>query len=352
MSGVFDSIVSELVGSTPKLPYPHAEQLVNRAWRSICDFRWWSWQYITTGQIFQPAQISVGSASATYGSKVVTVNSVAAAALNAVPIYTPVASQYIGQGMQIRLNYSASTNLATQAQYGPYYSIVAWDTVNTITLDRPFGEPAIAGSPFQVLKAYYSAPSITGVSTSVPDVGFKRYDSLVNVPNGYTIDGRRLQFSQKWLNQMDPQRGGTDTPYILAYLTRNSLGEPVHEWYPAPVLENTWVCSYWSKWPDLSSQLDPPEVSYALNDLIKFKAEEYICNWAARNVIAFPELGRVNWIALEQSAKVNTRECLITCVKEDDEIKPQLPFRQGRVIDFPVGGEFLQNHDLSGVIGN
>lgn len=348
---VFDDIVSELTGSIPKLSYPQAEQLVNRAWRSICDFRWWSWQYITQGQIFNPEQVTVGSAAATYGSTAITVDSIATTAINAIPGETPVASQYLGQGMQIRMNYGAGQNSLTQGQFGPYYSIVDWDSAGNITIDRPFGETTVASSPFAVLKAYYAAPPFPSTSVMTPDTGFKRFDTLVNVPNGYTIFGRRLNFNQVWLNQMDPQRGGTDTPYVIAYFSRNSLGEPVFEWYPAPVQQLTWICSYYSKWPDLSSTVDPPKTSYALRDLIQFKSEGLAYEWAAKNITAFPELGRTNWIPLIGLAKANVRECLIGCVKEDDEIKPQLPFRQGRIIDFPVGGEFLQNHDLSGVIG-
>jgi hypothetical protein len=45
------------------------------------------------------------------------------------------------------------------------------------------------------------------------------------------------------------------------------------------------------------------------------------------------------------------KKSLILCIKEDDEIMPSpKPFVYNGGFSFPLGGEFLQSHDLSSIL--
>ena len=64
----FQQLYKELTGEIASLPDPQAGRLINRAWKRINDYRMWSWQIISNGQIFVPAVISVGTCSVTFNS--------------------------------------------------------------------------------------------------------------------------------------------------------------------------------------------------------------------------------------------------------------------------------------------
>ena len=54
--------------------------------------------------------------------------------------------------------------------------------------------------------------------------------------------------------------------------------------------------------------------------------------------------------AYRQMQAVEYRASVINCFKQDDEIMPQVPFRQGQGFMFPLGGQFLQSHDVTSIL--
>ena len=79
-------------------------------------------------------------------------------------------------------------------------------------------------------------------------------------------------------------------------------------------------------------------------------AKKYGTEWALANCSTYPELQRTNWVAAAQLYMQEHKDSLMQCIKMDDEIAPQVPFFQGYSFDFPLGGEFLQGHDVSSLI--
>ena len=345
----FLQLYKELTGEISPLPDLQAQRIINRAWKRVNDYRLWSWQVIANAQLFVPAVISAGTATVTFNSTTVTMNAAATTALNAVVFGNPpLASPILGVGYQIKLGTSGQS---LEAPTGPNYTIVAWDGSGTLTIDAPYGGLANANLNYQVLKCYYAAPFLPVTSTGA-DGQFARYMSVTNLLDGYTITGKQLYFSQEELNRIDPQRGGQGDAYILSYLMHNSLGQPVYELYPNPVNPTTMQANYASKGPLLTMTTQLPQVSYALDDTVTFQAKVFAGQWAMANVGRFPkELGSVNWVVYVTMMQEEYKSSLRLCIKEDDEIMPSpKPFVYNGGFSFPLGGEFLQSHDLSSIL--
>lgn len=358
-------LYKELTGEVPSLPDTQAMRLVNRAWKRINDWRMWSWQIVSNAQLFVPAVVTNGSCSVTYQSTSVVMDAAATAALLPLVLATPpLASPILGVGYQIRLG-SSYNGLA--APIGPNYTITAFQNntpsagLSTITIDTPYGQITATGLNFQVLKCFYAAPFLPTTATS-PDVQFSRYLSVTNFLDGYTISGRQLYFSQEELNRIDPQRGGQGDAYIMAYLAHNSNGQPVYELYPNPVNQTalgaasssntTYGANYVSKGPLLTMTNNLPQVSYALDDAVLFLAKKFAGQWALANVGRFKDtLGGTNWpLYIDQMDKEH-KDTLRLCIREDDEIMPSpKPFVFNGGFSFPLGGEFLQSHDISSIL--
>ena len=98
------NLVAELKGTFPTLPVLHAVQLINRAWTRVRDIRLWSWNLVVDAQWFAPGVLTVGSVSTVAQNNIVTVDTVAATALNADPTTIPLIAGPIGIGRQILRN--------------------------------------------------------------------------------------------------------------------------------------------------------------------------------------------------------------------------------------------------------
>jgi hypothetical protein len=344
----FQELYKELTGEIPALPDPMASRLINRAWKRVNDYRLWSWQIVANAQLFVPAVISVGTCSVTFNSTAVVMDTAATAALNQVAFGNPpLASPVLGVGYQIKLGASPD---ALGAPMGPNYTITAWDGAGNLTIDAPYGGQTTTGLNYQVLKSYYAAPFLPVTSTG-PDGQFARFMSVTNLLDGYAITGRQLYFSQEELNRIDPQRGGQGDAYILSLLQANSLGQPVYEMYPNPVNPATYQANMATKGPLLTMTTQLPQVSYALDDTVTFQAKCFAGQWALANSTRFKDLGGVNWVVYCQMMEEEYKKSLRLCIKEDDEIMPSpKPFVYNGGFSFPLGGEFLQSHDISSIL--
>ena len=346
----FSQLYQELKGEIPPLPDMMAQRIINRAWKRINDYRMWSYQIVSNGQLFVPTVITAGSATVTFNSTQVIMDAAATSALNAVAFGNPpLASPVLGVGYQIRLGSGAN---GLNVPIGPNYSITAWDGLGNMTIDSPYGQSSQTGLNYQVLKCFYAAPFLPVTSTG-PDGQFARFMSVTNLLNGYTITGRQLYFSQEELNRIDPQRGGQGDAYILSLLQTNTLGQPVYEMYPNPVNPATYQANFMTKPPLLTMTTQLPQVSFALDDTVTFLAKAFAGEWALANSgnPEYPMLRQVNWIQYVQMMKEEWRQSMLLCIKEDDEIMPSpKPFVYNGAFTFPLGGEFLQQHDLSSII--
>ena len=103
----FQQLYKELTGEISSLNDLIAQRIINRAWKRINDYRMWSWMVVSNAQLFVPAVVTVGTATTTQFSTVITMNAAATAALNAIAFGTPpLASPILGVGYQIRVGNS------------------------------------------------------------------------------------------------------------------------------------------------------------------------------------------------------------------------------------------------------
>jgi hypothetical protein len=323
----------ELTGTIPGLPFPLAQTLINRAWKDIRDLRLWSW-LVDNADIEAPNLISAGTVSVTQNQNIVQMDAAAAAALAPFQLSNPpLASPTLGVGRQIRIGLTGSG--------GPIYSIISADfNANTLTLDRNYADVSGVSQPYQVYKCYYAAPA----------TDFLRYFTITNMASGYSIRGKKLYYTQQKLNAIDAQRGGTGDAYIISAYKGNATGQPVHEWYPHPVNARTYNCIFQHRGIDLSDSVDIP--STLPSSILMAKAFSHAAIWAQANVGRYSELAQVNWVMYKQGVDAQFKEEVIQAIKQDDEISPLTPFLQGSYFDFPLGGEFLQGHDVSSLIGD
>lgn len=347
-------MAAELVGTVPRMSPLHAQQVLQRAWRRVQDERLWSFQYVSDAQLYVPNAIpnpsqpliSGGSVAVEFGSKEVVPDGIAAEAFDSIALANPpLASPTLGIGRQLRIG--TTNGLSTPT--GPNYSITAWDGA-VLTIDRPYGEADAARCSYQVLKTYYAPPPPPPYLNFMPDLEFVKYDVFTNRNSGYAIFGPNLYWSQAQLNAIDPQRGGQGDAYIVANYGRNALGQPVVELYPNPVRFTTYGCSYYTRWAQLSPQNDLPRVGYELEDLVMFEAKCLAADWALANVSTSPELQQTNWVNYRQSQMAEVKTSKIQCYKQDDQMMPLIPFRQGQGFMFPLGGQFLQSHDVTSIL--
>jgi hypothetical protein len=91
-------------------------------------------------------------------------------------------------------------------------------------------------------------------------------------------------------------------------------------------------------------------MAYELPDLVMFESKALASDWATANVNTYPELAQTNWVAFRQTQMAEYTESLKQCFKQDDEMMPLIPFRQGQGFMFPLGGQFLQSHDVTSIL--
>ena len=122
------------------------------------------------------------------------------------------------------------------------------------------------------------------------------------------------------------------------------------ELYPNPVQFTTYSCTYFTKWSDLSPTVDLPQVAYELADMVIYESKCLAADWALANVSTMQELQGTNWVNYRQTQMAEYKASKIQCFKEDDQMMPLIPFRQGQGFMFPLGGQFLQSHDVTSIL--
>jgi hypothetical protein len=341
------TLTGELMGTFPRLPYLHALQLVNRAWARVRDLRLWSWQLVVDAQIYTANQITAGTVTVNQFATTITVDATAAAAINAAPLIPPVASPTIGQGQVIRVG----VGTGIQPTQGGIYNITNWDGASQLTIDRPFAESSMTAAPYRIYRAYFAPPALPFGNLGASDPNWIRPVSFNNRMGNYSIRRRRMFYTQEELSAIDPQRASTDSyAWGIAPYQQNGLGQPTFEFYPHPVLANVYSVTYYSRWPDLSTTVDLPQVPYGLSACVMDLARAFCCQWAMANAATYPELQQTNWVAAMMAYKQDFTDGLKMCIRQDDEMMPQVPWIQGRLLDLPLGGSFLQNHDITGLL--
>ncbi len=236
------------------IPMPLVQIYLNEGLSTIYDELLWSFQlgesgWLSPGLLFSSGTQSTGTITTTsYGTTIVGDATAAAAWVT-----------YFNAG---------TLPLLTQCQIrSPYYSlynIIAFDGVNTFTIDRPWTEPPGTGQAYMVYQAYFAAPNSD----------FKRFFEIRDTTNNAPLDYWTL--SRKDLAIEDAQRTNFDQPaYVVPYEVDNrsgsaTLGYMLFELWPHPLS----VLPYTLSWLRRGNALVLPTdtvPSPLTEDLVKWK---------------------------------------------------------------------------------
>jgi hypothetical protein len=229
---VLADMINELQGNVAGVDAAYAKTLINEAYGDVRRLGGWSWQMQQTG-FTVPGALSTGTVTLQFGSNQVIGDANAAAAWLAPGI----GSQY-GSLLTQRQFRSGGTSGA-----GTMYDIVAFDGVNTLTLDRPFSDPltnmtgaAVTEQEYFIYQPYIVAP--------VKD--FRRWLSVYDIANSgwlFTRGDRRA------VGMSDPQRQIFSNPKQLlalgadARLNSSTAGWQRYELWPGP--QNQYLYQAW-----------------------------------------------------------------------------------------------------------
>lgn len=310
MSTNFGSLWNELTAQVRILDPLAAQKFISRAWQDIGKAYEWSWLR-GLGVLSAPAVISTGAVSISQFSRALTFDAAATTVLDAVGLDIPLATRQIKIGG------------------GPPYSIASYTTGGTATLDPlgpSFQEANASAATYQVVKAFYAPPS----------TDFARFISVRDPITGYRL-AFGSQFTQEFLNRIDPIRSAASWPRMIATLdtTRTDAGvvadgtatgeitaySPRWEIWPHPTESRGFQVAYRRRCTDFVSDSDtiPDSVNPELI-LLLAKAKSY--EWAEANKSGQPALMASNYGNLIGLALAEYKKQLQLEMRADRETFP------------------------------
>lgn len=283
----------------PKAALPLSETLVNRALNKIYDASTWSFQ-LCTGGYQTPDEVTAGTITTTLGSNQIVLDAIATAAILDIPNY------FFLTQFQIRLPAYNLYNVIAVSYAG-------MPTIATITIDRPWVEPAGAGQTYQLYQAYYPAP--------VQD--FKRWLTVRDFTNAIYLDF--WSWKQDDLATLDPQRTVFQNPdHIVPYQVDNrpgssTLGFMLFEMYPQPLIALPYATYYVRRGPLLVKPTDT--VPWPLDEeIVMHRAKMLMYEWAEANQGRYAELQKSDWRFLMEAASAEFKDKLMDIRKLDRDI--------------------------------
>ena len=140
-----------------------------------------------------------------------------------------------------------------------------------ITIDRPWGEPAINSGGYLIYQAYYPAPP-----------GFRKFWSIRDTTNNEPIDFWSI--TQTDLSQIDAQREIFDQPEFAVPLGPDTrvgsatYGQILFELWPGPLSQLPYTFQCQCNWPLLQTPNDT--LPFPLTEeIVKLRANELLAAW-------------------------------------------------------------------------
>ncbi len=171
------------------VPYLSCQEYIKNAYAWSLDWSsdGWSFQF-GRGQ-FIVNQSVLGTASVTQNSTLITATAVSQGTIPG-DNSTLVGRQVLFAGMS------------------PIYSIIDNPTTTTFDIDQPYGNITKAAINFEISNIYFTPPA-----------DYERLIAIVDPPNNWQLP---FDIHVEELNNEDPQRSSTGTPWLLADVTWNS----------------------------------------------------------------------------------------------------------------------------------
>lgn len=315
---------AELKSWFPQIDPLACNTLVQRAYQDIRKSREWSFLK-KVGVWFAPSPITTGTVAVTFLANTVVFDATAAPLVNAVAVTSPPE-----QPLTVR---------QFRVTGGPLYNIVAWDGVNTATLDRPYTEMSAAGGSYMVYQPYVPAPSID----------FKRWLSWVDPLNAYRFRYRNLYRTLKEVDRRDPQRTSYSIPFWIAthdYVTLpgDVQQRPRFEAWPHPVQQIGYVIEYMTT-GDIGASLTALLPQQITDQVVMARARHYAHELCANQ----PNVDVKNksfHMQMQLRSDAEYADLLNRCKLDDNEIfdASVVEEESGPAISGPLSADFFQDH--------
>lgn len=209
------------------------------------------------------------------------------------------------------VNYTASPifTLAAGGVAATFNAIM----VATITIDRPWMEPAQINSSYMIYQAYFAGPP-----------GFKHWYYISDTTNNSPMDWWTR--SQADLSEEDAERTNFDQPTdVVPYQIdmrpgSATLGQMLFELWPHPISQLPYTFGCQANWPPLQAPGDT--LPYPLTDeLVKMRAYEMLYLWKESQKGDAMERGSgANWQFLSQAMRAEYNDRLKTIKNMDRNI--------------------------------
>lgn len=335
----FGDLAGELVGRFPGLSPFLAQTFINRSYQKIRGEREWSFLE-TDGAVVCPPAIVTGTAAIVQGSPTVTMS--AAARLQLIAAALP-AGVTLPQ-LQIRFMGNATTS--------QIYNILSFvDTPPLVlTLDRPVQEATNALSPFMVYRVYLTPP--------IAD--FKRWISLVDMVNGFTIGRSRMTYSSDYFDLRDPQRQSLSLAYYLGFYKGSSAlssvdSTPIYELWPGATQGQRFYVRIQRHGAD-PVMTDPVPSALDTGVIIEGAICAHVVPHCMANMGHFPAMRGADWTTLVQVSKREYKERLIRAKITDDDVAMKSVWNRGHGLKgntvggvgfpYPIDSNFFQSHPI------
>jgi hypothetical protein len=314
MASNFKHLVRELNGWVKPLPSSLCPSLINKALESIYDEHDWACLLIKNGYIIIPKAITTGLISVSKFSNIITIN---AALKTLLDIIEADINQPRVVGRQIRIKAPDSV----QARI--LYNITNYDSINSqLTIDPIYmGDDVVNGS-FEIVKALIK-PVNDILYNGAPITDFKSFDYIGDLRN------RRRLYLDYNIDEHDPDRNNTGTPFALSPYGNDSSGNLIFELYPYDKYgsDKIYKVRLYRKGSLLVNDTDIPPQPFT-DDLILVKARIKAYEWCEVNKSTKEELQKTNWnnLVAGLNSPANTEgypELLEKAKRRDEEMFPR-----------------------------
>ena len=300
---MFVAMQKELMGHVPGLALPLAKSTLQLALGRVYDSQLWSFQMAEGGWLTPGLMGAQGTVFRTPGT------------ITVAPYSTTLVGDAVASALWLaQVGRPFITEQQIRVPAYSLYNIVAYDdgtTVGvgnyplaTLTLDRPWMEPAQVNGVYMIYQAYFP----------VPDASFKKFIAIRDTTNNAPVD--YWSRDQQWLSVYDPQRTVFDLPSsVVAYepdmrAASATLGNMMYELWPQPLSRLPYTFTYLRRGPMLTLPTDT--VPFPITEeVVMWRAKEMAFLWKEAQKGDGMERGSgADWRFLAQAAEAEYKSAL------------------------------------------
>lgn len=281
MGSTFKHLVRELNGWVKPLPPSFCKILINKALESIYDEHDWSSLIVKDAYIIIPKAITTGLVSVNKFSNIITINTDLKTILDDIEndINQP---RVVGRQIRVKGPDSVQARLL--------YNIINYDSINSqLTIDPIYLGDDVVSTQFEIVKSRIK-PANDVIYNGLPLLDFKSFDYVGDLRNR-----RKLHLDYN-IDEKDPDRNNTGTPFAISPYGVDSSGNLIFEFYPYDKYgsDKIYKVRAYRKGVLLVNDSDTIPQPFP-DELILVKARIKAYEWCDANKSTKEELQKTNW---------------------------------------------------------